>query len=99
MPARARGIVEQVIGEPLCGDTSFVTTFAERISASPRLWRVGLQVMFGPGKNCLACWRPKLQVWPKFKLALAKDEWVIYPFFALLIVIFFLLLPGAYDYP
>jgi hypothetical protein len=34
-------------------------------------------------------------IWPKFKMALAKREWVIYPFFALLVVIFFLLLPVA----
>jgi hypothetical protein len=41
----------------------------------------------------------RLQIWPKFKMALAKREWVIYPFFALLVVIFFLLLPRGCRHP
>jgi hypothetical protein len=31
--------------------------------------------------------------------ALAKNEWTLYPFFGLLILIFFLLLPRACRYP
>jgi hypothetical protein len=41
----------------------------------------------------------KLDLLPKLKLALAKHEGVIYPFFVLLVVIFFLLLPRASRFP
>lgn len=58
-----------------------------------------MQTTFGRWKNRLASWQPKVQIWPKFKLALAKHEWVIYPFFALLVVIFLLLLPRGCSHP
>jgi hypothetical protein len=62
-------------------------------------WRLELQITFGRWRNWQASSQPKLQIWPKFKLALAKREWVIYPFFALLVVIFFWLLPRGCDHP
>jgi hypothetical protein len=47
----------------------------------------------GDGKSTLK------HVWPKFTAALAKREWVIYPFFAFLVLVFLLLLPRACQYP
>jgi hypothetical protein len=38
-------------------------------------------------------------VWPKFMAALEKREWAIYPFFALLVIVFLLQLPRACRYP
>jgi hypothetical protein len=50
-------------------------------------------------KNWLVSCETKVDFWPEFKLALAKHEWVIYPFFVLLVIIFFLLLPRAARFP
>jgi hypothetical protein len=50
-------------------------------------------------KNWLVSCETKLDFWPQFKLGLAEHEWVIYPFFVLLVVIFFLLLPRAARFP
>jgi hypothetical protein len=50
-------------------------------------------------RNWLVFQGRKLDFWPKFKLALAKHEWIIYPFLALLVVVFLLLLPRACRYP
>jgi hypothetical protein len=50
-------------------------------------------------RNWLVFQSRKLDFWPKFKLALAKHEWIIYPFLALLVVVFLLLLPRACRYP
>jgi len=58
-----------------------------------------LQITLGRLKNWLISWERKVDFLPKFKLLLAKHEWVIYPFFLLLIVIFLLLLPRACRYP
>jgi hypothetical protein len=61
--------------------------------------RPELRVTFERLKNWLVSCETKLDFWPEFKLALAKHEWVIYPFFALLVIIFFLLLPRAARFP
>jgi hypothetical protein len=61
--------------------------------------RQGLQATFGRLKQWLVTWEHRLDFWPTFKGALAAHEWVIYPFFLLLVVIFFLLLPRACRYP
>jgi hypothetical protein len=58
-----------------------------------------LQITVQRWKNWLDSWHIQQQIWPKFKLALAKHEWVIYPFFTLLVVIFLLLLPRGCNYP
>jgi hypothetical protein len=55
--------------------------------------------MFGELKNWLVLWEQRLDFRPKLSAALAKHEWALYPFFALLIVIFFLLLRRACRYP
>jgi hypothetical protein len=47
----------------------------------------------------LLIWEQRLDFWPTFKGTLAAYEWTIYPFFLLLVVIFFLLLPRACRYP
>ena len=63
-------------------------------------WRRSeLQFTFGRLKNLTLSWGRKLDPWPKFKLAIAEHEWVIYPFFVLLVIIFFLLLPRAARFP
>ena len=61
--------------------------------------RQGLQATFGRLKQWLVNWEHRLNFWPIFKGALAAHEWVIYPFFLLLVVMFFLLLPRACRYP
>lgn len=61
--------------------------------------RPELHITFERLKNWLVSCETKLDFWPKFKLALAEHEWVIYPFFVLLVVIFFLLLPRAARFP
>ena len=58
-----------------------------------------LHITFERLKNWLVSCETKLDFWPEFKLALAKHEWVIYPFFVLLVIIFFLLLPRAARFP
>ena len=58
-----------------------------------------MQITFGRFKTWLVSSGHKLDFWPKFKLALAEHEWVIYPFFVLLVVVFLLLLPRAFRYP
>ena len=44
-------------------------------------------------------WKSKLDFRPRFTAALAKREWIIYPFFAFLVLVFLLLLPRACRYP
>ena len=58
-----------------------------------------LHITFERLKNWLISCETKLDFWPEFKLALAKHEWVIYPFFVLLVIIFFLLLPRVARFP
>jgi hypothetical protein len=50
-------------------------------------------------KQWFITWEHRLDFWPAFKGALAAHEWAIWPFFLLLVVIFFLLLPRACRYP
>ena len=47
----------------------------------------------------LLAWEQRVDFWPTFKGTLTAHEWTIYPFFLLLVVIFFLLLPRACRYP
>ena len=61
--------------------------------------RPELRITFERLKNWLASCEARLDFWPRFKLILAEHEWVIYPFFVLLVVIFFLLLPRAARFP
>jgi hypothetical protein len=56
-------------------------------------------MLFERLKTWLVSFGRTLDWWPKFKLTLAENEWVIYPFFALLVVVFLLLLPRAFRYP
>lgn len=57
-------------------------------------------IMFGRRKNWLAYSKQNLAlVLPRFAIILAKHEWIVYPFFVVLLVIFFLLLPRACRYP
>jgi len=58
-----------------------------------------LQVSFGGWKPRLITLKQRLDFWPAFKGALAAHEWAIWPFFLLLVIIFFLLLPRACRYP
>jgi hypothetical protein len=58
-----------------------------------------LQASLGRLKQWFITWEHRLDFWPAFKGALAAHEWVIWPFFLLLVVIFFLLLPRACRYP
>jgi len=58
-----------------------------------------LQTTFRRWKTSLAYSKRNLSlVWPKFTIALNKHEWVIYPSFGVLLVIFFLLLPRGCRY-
>jgi hypothetical protein len=61
--------------------------------------RQRMQASFGRLKHWLITWEHRLDFWPAFKGALAAHEWAIWPFFLLLVVIFFLLLPRACRYP
>jgi hypothetical protein len=58
-----------------------------------------MRVTFERVMNWLAACETKRDPWPKFKLVLDEHEWVIYPFFALLVVVFLLLLPRAARFP
>jgi hypothetical protein len=57
------------------------------------------QISFGRFTRWLLKWEHRLDPWPQFKGALAAHEWVIYPFFLILIALFFMLLPRACRYP
>ena len=50
-----------------------------------------MQVSFGGWKPWLITWKRRLDFWPAFKGALAAHEWAIWPFFLLLVIVFFLL--------
>ncbi len=58
-----------------------------------------LNITFERVKDWLLSFEAKVDLWPKFKSKLAEHEWVVYPFFVLLVVIFFLLLPRAARFP
>jgi hypothetical protein len=58
-----------------------------------------LQATFERLKKWVVAWEHRLDCWPTFKGTLAAHEWMIYPFFMLLVVIFLLLLPRACRYP
>jgi hypothetical protein len=58
-----------------------------------------MQIGFRDLRNWWVAWERKIDFLPKFKLALVEHEWVVYPFFTLLVVIFLLLLPRGCRYP
>jgi hypothetical protein len=55
--------------------------------------------MFGQLKNRLVSWEERLDFRPKLSAAVGKHEWALYPFFALLIVIFFLIIASCLSLP
>jgi hypothetical protein len=61
--------------------------------------RPELHITFERVKDWLLSCEAKVDLWPKLKSKFAEHEWVIYPFFVLLVVIFFLLLPRAARFP